>query len=83
MFQSTHPRRVRRDMCDGRSCYLRFQSTHPRRVRLPLTSLIRLSYDSFNPRTHVGCDKYSYWLCTSLCSFNPRTHVGCDVTERL
>ena len=33
---------------------------------------------SFNPRTHVGCDysRVSRWYAQQR--FNPRTHVGCD-----
>ncbi len=34
MFQSTHPRRVRRDLASFILSLCRFQSTHPRRVRL-------------------------------------------------
>ena len=36
-----------------------FQSTHPRRVRLIAALKIRLVTFGFNPRTHVGCDRYS------------------------
>ena len=55
MFQSTHPRGVRRFW----SCFpfnsSLFQSTHPRGVRLrSRDSAWHLS--SFNPRTRVGCD---------------------------
>lgn len=33
-----------------------FQSTHPRRVRL-MVLMLRTVFLSFNPRTHVGCDR--------------------------
>ena len=56
MFQSTHPRRVRRPAAVGKDLTTRFQSTHPRRVRLQhYTSHHQLN--RFNPRTHVGCDE--------------------------
>ena len=54
-FQSTHPRRVRRRVAGVAVVYVEFQSTHPRRVRLYQEMLCR-GEDSFNPRTHVGCD---------------------------
>ena len=43
---------------------------------MPLPSPKRV--DSFNPRTHVGCDAPPSLLCCQRSSFNPRTHVGCD-----
>ena len=54
-----------------------FQSTHPRRVRLQLRHAYRIT-ESFNPRTHVGCDLASEKQVEEMQSFNPRTHVGCD-----
>ena len=76
-FQSTHPRGVRPS--PARSCFgcLVFQSTHPRGVRHnPLAN--RILPDSFNPRTHVGCDYGGYRMFPATYRFNPRTHVGCD-----
>ena len=32
----------------------------------------------FNPRTHVGCDRYIVTFYHNIKNFNPRTHVGCD-----
>ena len=57
MFQSTHPRGVRRDggyvpvmSTDA------FQSTHPRGVRRRTARPQNWSSPCFNPRTRVGCD---------------------------
>ena len=66
MFQSTHPRRVRLKRLQRVMRISRFQSTHPRRVRLDL--LFMASWEeSFNPRTHVGCDDFLcieyFWYC--------------------
>ena len=76
-FQSTHPRRVRLSADMTLTQIEEFQSTHPRRVRL-CRSCRREALRCFNPRTHVGCDTFSYWRHFAVSSFNPRTHVGCD-----
>ena len=55
-FQSTHPRRVRLTEPLNGSQPPKFQSTHPRRVRLNMYNVKQTTY-SFNPRTHVGCDR--------------------------
>ena len=55
-FQSTHPRRVRLRLVGHIAYTLLFQSTHPRRVRLISHWLMTKQLQSFNPRTHVGCD---------------------------
>ena len=81
-FQSTHPRRVRRRI-SGKLCAINlFQSTHPRRVRL-IKLLMLMSFWSFNPRTHVGCDGLTRSSGTDAESFNPRTHVGCDHVQKV
>ena len=54
-FQSTHPRRVRLVIVIFSLFVIKFQSTHPRRVRL-VNIEPRENDESFNPRTHVGCD---------------------------
>ena len=54
-----------------------FQSTHPRGVRR-IKSPCFLHTSSFNPRTHVGCDRTAWYRILLFFSFNPRTHVGCD-----
>ena len=54
-FQSTHPHGVRRIPVLTYFGVLVFQSTHPHGVRLNSSTFI--PYDqSFNPRTHTGCD---------------------------
>ena len=78
LFQSTHPRGVRRN-------YL----IHSRHVRYfnPRTHVGCDWYIPnktsaccyFNPRTHVGCDRRGGSLSEISHNFNPRTHVGCDM----
>ena len=55
MFQSTHPRGVRPHSLHRQTAYRRFQSTHPRGVRLR-PRCRSTATQSFNPRTHEGCD---------------------------
>ena len=64
VFQSTHPRRVRLGKCAMRKILTLFQSTHPRRVRQAAVFSFAI-IDSFNPRTHVGCDS-NEWLQISF-----------------
>ena len=79
VFQSTHPRRVRRVRCEHTlkgSCFN--PRTHvgcdsPRQPQ-------RLPQACFNPRTHVGCDLMPFGAWLLMACFNPRTHVGCDLT---
>ena len=72
-FQSTHPRRARQPYPSFITFSIWFQSTHPRRVRLVGTSLALIS-DSFNPRTHVGCDilVILIWFGAKFQSTHPR-----------
>ena len=52
---------------------LEFQSTHPRRVRRMILTVILL-LDSFNPRTHVGCDdEYQYLVFQKYVSIHAPT----------
>ena len=76
-FQSTHPRGVRRISRTPQHGLMVFQSTHPRGVRLALLFGFQ-RVRSFNPRTRVGCDKYSERIQAEDRCFNPRTRVGCD-----
>ena len=39
----------------------------------------RMAARHFNPRTHVGCDRFSDKLDQIVLNFNPRTHMGCDI----
>ena len=55
LFQSTHPRGVRRMTPTASKSSKKFQSTHPRGVR-PSFKLYDRQCSSFNPRTRVGCD---------------------------
>ena len=56
LFQSTHPRGVRRWLAYPAKQELKFQSTHPRGVRHKQGRGCDIAHKSFNPRTHVGCD---------------------------
>ena len=56
LFQSTHPRGVRRGLLPPFVVIYPFQSTHPRGVRLRQIFTLFLICCHFNPRTHVGCD---------------------------
>ena len=56
LFQSTHPRGVRRSAPANPYAAGRFQSTHPRGVRRCYAGPDRLDPAYFNPRTRVGCD---------------------------
>ena len=54
-FQSTHPRGVRHAPRQVPLDSIQFQSTHPRGVR-PGEMFLNMEQQSFNPRTHAGCD---------------------------
>ena len=58
LFQSTHPHGVRPKIASKTLRATKFQSTHPHGVRPRLKAEMGLS-DSFNPRTHTGCDALS------------------------
>src|SRR5665648_207120 len=76
-FQSTLPRRERRNRPIYGARFHRFQSTLPRRERLP--SLYIASITSyFNPRSHVGSDHDRRDYILQGLHFNPRSHVGSD-----
>ena len=78
-FQSTHPHGVRREVPTGVKKLPRVSIHAPTRGATGLTLQARILAESFNPRTHTGCDIVA--LC-SICAnmgFNPRTHTGCDV----
>ena len=78
LFQSTHPRGVRRVTLTVRVAPKTFQSTHPRGVRRRSAMWVWIWRQNFNPRTHVGCDLANYRRFYDNVHFNPRTHVGCD-----
>ena len=54
-----------------------FQSTRPRGAR-PLSAFGPGTQICFNPRAHVGRDKYLQYRKSTIASFNPRAHVGRD-----
>ena len=56
MFQSTHPHGVRLLVLRYLNLPRPFQSTHPHGVRLSRLIIAYVSYQGFNPRTHMGCD---------------------------
>ena len=78
VFQSTHPRGVRRRLARTTWPRRRFQSTHPRGVRLRTAKKHLPSLFCFNPRTRVGCDLIVLRHMFASYCFNPRTRVGCD-----
>ena len=79
IFQSTHPRGVRRTYQRlSPSCDI-FQSTHPRGVRRIECIQVRHSQRDFNPRTREGCDlQHGSHHRSRGKDFNPRTREGCD-----
>ena len=80
LFQSTHPRGVRRPTATRPSGLLCFNPrTHEGCDFFYLIDY--LQSDSFNPRTHEGCDQAASKAWWGVPRFNPRTHEGCDVAE--
>ena len=61
LFQSTHPRGVRRRLPLLLVLAVLFQSTHPRGVRRSHVHRTTAAFH-FNPRTHVGCDCITAYL---------------------
>ena len=59
-FQSTLPRRERRNRNSAHGCDSGFQSTLPRRERLKFAICHCIYYD-FNPRSREGSDLYIYF----------------------
>ena len=78
MFQSTHPRGVRRER-KARKAHRCMVSIHAPAWGATLSRLRRRSFrTSFNPRTRVGCDDSPDFSFLRDIGFNPRTRVGCD-----
>ena len=80
MFQSTHPRGVRRELSQDDSRRRKFQSTHPRGVRrdTPHSGRSDLVFQSTHPRgVRLAIDQN---LQRPSEGFNPRTREGCDIT---
>ena len=55
-----------------------FQSTHPHGVRPLRRRCGPTTQPNFNPRTHMGCDRFPSSDFRPVPYFNPRTHMGCD-----
>ena len=78
LFQSTHPRRVRREQ------RARIKSLELISIHAPTKgATCQLIVDdeikaNFNPRTHEGCDELKVKENGTHSNFNPRTHEGCD-----
>ena len=68
MFQSTHPHGVRLQHANLGAVAGPFQSTHPHGVRL-YTEFPPAPYNSFNPRTHTGCDAWTVHRISLFLSF--------------
>ena len=78
VFQSTHPRGVRRPWY---SCRCGAAGSFNPRTRVGCDikrNLRRMASGGFNPRTRVGCDISCWPICCNSVCFNPRTRVGCD-----
>ena len=79
LFQSTHPRGVRRQVNHmNRTTPFKFQSTHPRGVRL---SEHHRAGDVAHISIHApawGATRVAPLFTRSMTDFNPRTRVGCD-----
>ena len=61
-FQSTHPHGVRRPEPERWLLPPWFQSTHPHGVRQIRIMQTTLYEESFNPRTHTGCDSVQSYI---------------------
>ena len=78
MFQSTHPRGVRRSTRFPESCSSTFQSTHPRGVRRRgISSSLTIKGVSIHAPAW-GATEPSTRSTSTNTGFNPRTRVGCD-----
>ena len=81
VFQSTHPRRVRRDWGE-QDIDFTFISIHaPAKgaTNVSIVSAFLLLY--FNPRTREGCDELILYIKKKEPYFNPRTREGCDEAQ--
>ena len=78
LFQSTHPRGVRR-LPRCRQTRRGHVSIHaPAWGATPYFFSHTFALSSFNPRTRVGCDASPPTVICPCACFNPRTRVGCD-----
>ena len=88
MFQSTHPRKVRRLYQGWLHNNKLFQSTHPRKVR-PKGKRLASQDVGFNPRTHVRCDSIApygsilgrWFQSTHPRKVRPPSNVGVSIVS--
>ena len=78
VFQSTHPRGVRRPKLHDGNCHREVSIHAPAWGATASFSEIGRRVVGFNPRTRVGCDVVLFDTTIPHASFNPRTRVGCD-----
>ena len=77
VFQSTLPRRERRDEKSRHESSYAFQSTLPRRERLSV-GFFQLVLHNFNPRSREGSDPSATCCRWMSRNFNPRSREGSD-----
>ena len=78
MFQSTHPRGVRRHNWTRYEPIIKFQSTHPRGVRRFIWSWIILTPPVSIHAPARGATTFERKQKSNGDCFNPRTRAGCD-----
>jgi len=83
MFQSTHPRGVRRERRPELFIPNRFQSTHPRGVRPKIPESLADWIVCFNPRTRAGCDGHALSSNTPKWMFQSTHPRGVRLTSPL
>ena len=79
VFQSTHPRGVRRLFTQFGDHGAGVSIHAPAWGATPPCVMALHGHSSFNPRTRVGCDMGAYLPSLFDNGFNPRTRVGCDM----
>ena len=82
LFQSTHPRGVRRNPASSRASPSRFQSTHPRGVRQARHGREQVDVWVSIHAPAWGATADGRAARRAHRSFNPRTRVGCDKRSR-
>ena len=82
LFQSTHPHGVRLDRESKLTPSIVVSIHAPTRGATTAGFILGLFNNSFNPRTHTGCDRVHAADTLSSLGFNPRTHTGCDLKRK-
>ena len=83
LFQSTHPRGVRRGTVGDTSSSYEVSIHAPAWGATRTYGRRRSTTSCFNPRTRVGCDARGRCAGWPRACFNPRTRVGCDIGAQL